>query len=110
MESNLFGLVRCYNDLHLLLFSSHPILCLYMQSTGALAASGIGGGTSPTGTPGSLDPSSLGSANSILRVIIENMLYPITLDVLHQVQLCVFVCMCVLCRFVVCGVPGCLVL
>lgn len=28
----------------------------------------------------------LGCPNSVLRIIIENMIYPITLDVLHQVH------------------------
>lgn len=49
------------------------------------------GGASPSGTSGSspLDPASphgpQGCPNSVLRIIIENMLYPITVDVLHQV-------------------------
>ena len=30
----------------------------------------------------------LGCPNSVLRIIIENMIYPITLDVLHQVCFC----------------------
>ena len=65
----------------------------------SLAPPGVPGGASPSGTatPGSspLDPASphgpQGCPNSVLRIIIENMLYPITIDVLHQVctQLCI---------------------
>ena len=41
--------------------------------------------------------------NSILKVVVENMLYPVNIDILHQVcvcicvcvYICVYVCMCV---------------
>ena len=45
-------------------------------------ASGVPTFTSVGGVMGS----SQGQPNSILRVIIENMIYPITIDVLHQVR------------------------
>lgn len=59
----------------------------------ALAPPLVAGGASPSGTTTSgsspLDPASphgpQGCPNSVLRIIIENMLYPITIDVLHQV-------------------------
>lgn len=41
-------------------------------------------GGSPS-TAGMLSQQPPGQPNSILRVIIENMIYPITIDVLHQV-------------------------
>lgn len=61
----------------------------------------ISGGASPSqavaSSPSVLDSSAgmspsqqglpLGCPNSVLRIIIENMIYPITLDVLHQVNL-----------------------
>lgn len=52
----------------------------------------LSGGASPGGgTAYVLDPASPqsqpGVPHSVLRVIIENMLYPITIDVLHQVFL-----------------------
>ena len=55
-----------------------------------LSASSTGGASPSTGSlsTASVDSSPHtmhGSVNSVLRVIIENMLYPITLDVLHQV-------------------------
>lgn len=57
----------------------------------SLAPPSATGGASPSGNSGSspLDPASphgpLGCPNSVLRIIIENMLYPITIDVLHQI-------------------------
>ena len=49
----------------------------------------MSGGASPSGGAAYLDPASPqsqpGVPHSVLRVIIENMLYPITIDVLHQV-------------------------
>lgn len=68
-----------------------------MVSIGSVAqgvlAPGIVGGIS---SPGGASPSSSvalegslpqqGCPNSVLRVIIENMLYPITIDILHQVR------------------------
>lgn len=61
----------------------------------SLAPPVLTGGASPSGTATSgsspLDPASphgpQGCPNSVLRIIIENMLYPITIDVLHQVRL-----------------------
>ena len=56
----------------------------------------ITGGASPSSASqvGVVDPTSQGCPNSVLRVIIENMLYPITIDVLHQVCVCVCACAC----------------
>ena len=51
----------------------------------------IPGGASPSSASqaGAMDPLlTLGCPNSVLRVIIENMLYPITIDVLHRVCCC----------------------
>jgi len=52
----------------------------------------MSGGASPSGTTAtgsspmdSALPQQQGCPNSVLRVIIENMLYPITIDVLHQI-------------------------
>lgn len=54
----------------------------------------MSGGASPSGGASyTMDPASPqsqpGVPHSVLRVIIENMLYPITIDVLHQVMFCV---------------------
>ena len=65
------------------------------QSVGTAAATlippSLSGGASPSGGAAYvLDPASPqpqpGVPHSVLRVIIENMLYPITIDVLHQVH------------------------
>ena len=40
---------------------------------------------SSTGMSPSQQGQQMGCPNSVLRIIIENMIYPITLDVLHQV-------------------------
>ena len=62
-------------------------------ATGVASGSALSSGASPSTSSlstASVDNSSSnslhGSVNSILRVIIENMLYPITIDVLHQVN------------------------
>ena len=52
------------------------------SKTPMTTASGVPTFTSVGGVMGS----SQGQPNSILRVIIENMIYPITIDVLHQVR------------------------
>ena len=60
----------------------------------------MSGGASPSASPSNssytMEPASpqppQGCPNSVLRIIIENMLYPITIDVLHQVGTCVCVC------------------
>ncbi|XP_072555627.1 polypyrimidine tract-binding protein 1 isoform X3 [Paramormyrops kingsleyae] len=36
-------------------------------------------------TMASVDPSALGSPSPVLRIIVENLFYPVTLDVLHQI-------------------------
>ena len=72
------------------------------------------GGSSPQ-TTGMMGVGSLqqGTPNSILRIIIENMMYPITIDVLHQVScwcvsvymymyVCVCVCLCISVYMCVC--------
>jgi len=68
---------------------------LFQQPSGAsggASGSSLSAGASPSASSlsmASVDSSSSnslhGSVNSVLRVIIENMLYPITIDVLHQV-------------------------
>ena len=52
-----------------------------VMSGGASPSGSTGAGTSPMDPT---HPQQQGCPNSVLRVIIENMLYPITLDVLHQ--------------------------
>jgi hypothetical protein len=50
------------------------------------ASPNYGGGSSPQSmTMVGVSAIPHGQPNSILRVIIENMLYPITIDVLHQI-------------------------
>ncbi len=39
-------------------------------------------------TLGAVDPSGLTGPSPVLRVIVENLFYPVTLDVLHQVYTC----------------------
>lgn len=36
-------------------------------------------------TLGAIDPSGMAGPSPVLRVIVENLFYPVTLDVLHQV-------------------------
>lgn len=76
-----------------------PHVCVFNVQPGSLLAT-MSGGASPSqasvSSPSVLDSSAcmspsqqglpLGCPNSVLRIIIENMIYPITLDVLHQVQ------------------------
>ena len=68
-------------------------------SNSTLMSPGMAGGISPSSAsaaavtllePGGASPQQhlVGCPNSVLRIIIENMLYPITIDVLHQVREC----------------------
>jgi hypothetical protein len=76
---------------------SNPIQAVFdLQNSSNVVLSGGGGGmamiggahhhsTTPNGTPAAGD-SVQQAPNCVLRVIIENMLYPVTLDVLHSVS------------------------
>ena len=73
-----------------------PSLQQGMVSIGSSAQSVLTPGIVGVSSPGGASPSSValegslpqqqGCPNSVLRVIIENMLYPITIDILHQVR------------------------
>jgi len=56
-----------------------------LQAAQALSGSQTNGGLDATGKFNSNHSSSNGGANTVLRVIVEQMLYPVTLDVIYQI-------------------------
>ena len=80
-------------------------ICIFGVQPGSLLTT-MSGGASPSqagaSSPSLLDSSAgmspsqqglpVGCPNSVLRIIIENMIYPITLDVLHQVHVYIDTC------------------
>lgn len=64
----------------------YQLYCLFNQRAQAVlqAVSAVQDGSSPSSDPGVLDLAP--PPSPVLRIIIDNMFYPVTLDVLQQVK------------------------
>ena len=82
--------LRTSTRLHV--FDMQPGSLMTPMSGGASPSQAGGSSPSVLDSSAGMSPSQqsvpLGCPNSVLRVVIENMIYPITLDVLNQVRTC----------------------